>query len=210
MLQPRCPLCGKRPAGRDCPAKAARICSVCCGTKREVEIDCPGDCVYLTSGRAWEAGRAESAPPPRALRFGEQFVSRHGPVITELARAVLDERAASPGLVDADVRATLEALRATVRTLDSGLYYETRPEGSFAATALYQRMKAVLDGCLEDRQPNLPLLKVSEAGGIMEFLLEVEALHGSDRPRSRRFLDWLRRATPSRSDSEATSRLIVP
>ena len=46
-----CPLCGTRKERRACPALHQTICAVCCGTKRLVEIQCPDDCVYLTSAR---------------------------------------------------------------------------------------------------------------------------------------------------------------
>lgn len=42
-----CPLCGRRPAKRACPALAQTICPTCCATKRLVEIRCPSDCPYL-------------------------------------------------------------------------------------------------------------------------------------------------------------------
>src|SRR5919198_5084841 len=47
----KCPLCGRQKARRQCPALGRQICSVCCGTKRLTEIQCPADCVYLTSAR---------------------------------------------------------------------------------------------------------------------------------------------------------------
>src|SRR5438067_11763451 len=46
-----CPLCRQRKARRACPALGKLICAVCCGTKRLVQIQCPADCVYLTSSR---------------------------------------------------------------------------------------------------------------------------------------------------------------
>src|SRR5258706_14313451 len=46
-----CPLCRTRKERRVCPALHQTICAVCCGTKRLVEIQCPDDCVYLTSAR---------------------------------------------------------------------------------------------------------------------------------------------------------------
>ena len=51
-----CPLCHTRKPRRACPALNQTICAVCCGTKRLIEIQCPDDCVYLTSARehpAW-------------------------------------------------------------------------------------------------------------------------------------------------------------
>src|SRR6266566_7931645 len=47
----KCPLCGRQKARRACPALNQTICSVCCGTKPLTEIQCPDDCVYLTSAR---------------------------------------------------------------------------------------------------------------------------------------------------------------
>src|SRR5262245_60102046 len=43
----RCPLCQKRPSKRACPALRHEICPVCCATKRQIEIACPSDCVFL-------------------------------------------------------------------------------------------------------------------------------------------------------------------
>src|SRR4029078_4582143 len=45
------PLCHTRKPRRACPALHQTICPVCCGTKRLSEIQCPDDCVYLTSAR---------------------------------------------------------------------------------------------------------------------------------------------------------------
>ena len=47
-----CPVCNQRKAKRTCPALGKQICTVCCGTKRLVEITCPTDCSYLSSSRA--------------------------------------------------------------------------------------------------------------------------------------------------------------
>ena len=46
-----CPLCRIRKAKRSCPGKGAQICTVCCGTKRLVEIPCPPTCIYLESAQ---------------------------------------------------------------------------------------------------------------------------------------------------------------
>src|SRR3954465_10781805 len=47
-----CPLCQRRKSTRECPALMQSICSVCCGTKRLVEINCPDSCVHLATARA--------------------------------------------------------------------------------------------------------------------------------------------------------------
>src|SRR5277367_3490448 len=50
-----CKICGVRRARRDCPGVRAMICSICCGTEREVSISCPLDCVYLREARMRES-----------------------------------------------------------------------------------------------------------------------------------------------------------
>lgn len=185
-----CPLCGKRPARRSCPAKATLICSVCCGTKREVEIDCPSHCVYLAGGRTWEAGRKNVLSSSSHSRFSPQFLERHGAVINSLAKVIVRERHKAPTLVDRDVNSVIEALATTLRTLESGLYYETRPAGSLAATSLFQQMKEALDEWMHPRSGE-SVLRVSDAKAVLEFLLSTLETHGSDRPKSRRYLDWL-------------------
>ncbi|MGH9397535.1 MAG: hypothetical protein ACRD18_11880 [Terriglobia bacterium] len=54
-----CPICQKHKAKRFCPAKVEMICTVCCGTQREVTIDCPSDCSYLIASRQHQDERRE-------------------------------------------------------------------------------------------------------------------------------------------------------
>ena len=53
-----CALCRTRKEKRFCPAVHDRICAVCCGTEREVSLDCPGDCPYLQQARTHEKPRS--------------------------------------------------------------------------------------------------------------------------------------------------------
>ena len=46
-----CPVCNQRKARRECPALHQTICTVCCATKRMVEINCPPDCPHLAAAR---------------------------------------------------------------------------------------------------------------------------------------------------------------
>ena len=49
-----CAICDIRKEKRFCPAVHGRICALCCGTEREVTLDCPSDCVYLQQARRHE------------------------------------------------------------------------------------------------------------------------------------------------------------
>ena len=207
---PKCPLCSQRPAKRRCPAKGQLICPVCCGTKREVEIDCPSDCRYLQTGRAYEWERGGSGRPlPGQRQFNEQFFYSHGELIASVASALLEERSALPGLVDQDAREAFKALQATMKTLDAGIYYETLPVAGGGATAIYRRLKGVLDEWLQPGSPDREAAKVSDVLAVIDFMIATSDFHSSERPRSRRYLDWLRGMVPD-SGPDESSRLIVP
>ena len=108
----KCPLCENRKAKRFCPAKAVEICPVCCGTKREVEIDCPSNCVYLHEGREYESKRMVRKGPwvARTERLWQDaFINQHYQVFLSLWAIILDERHRFPELVDSDVQMTLDA-----------------------------------------------------------------------------------------------------
>ena len=53
-----CKICGKRRARRACPAVHGDICTICCGSEREVSLSCPLECEWLQ-----EAHRHEKPVP---------------------------------------------------------------------------------------------------------------------------------------------------
>ncbi len=206
----KCPLCSQRMAKRHCPAKAAKICSICCGTKREVEIDCPGDCVYLRKGRSFESSREHRHDPGQPTpQFNQQFLYRNTAAINALAHAILEERVRTPGMVDQDVRDALDAVRATMKTLSSGIHYETLPEGNVASMGLYRVIKSVLEQLMQPQGPTVDALRVSDTPELLDFLLVTAESRSSGRPRSRQYLDWLASVAPGPTQEEA-SRIIVP
>ncbi len=207
----KCSLCDARTAKRHCPAKSATICSVCCGTKREVEIDCPSDCVHLRKCRSYEAERgAQQGPVSDNRRFDERFLYQNAQLIATVAEAVLEERAGSTSMVDRDATEAFSALIATLKTLSTGLYYETLPEGGPVASALFRRIKSLLDELMKPPEvPGRRALRVSEAQEVLDFMIQTSDFHSSGRPKSRRYLDWLRTMVPEAPEQEQ-SRLIVP
>src|SRR3982074_3119562 len=62
-----CPICEKRKGARFCPAKGETICAVCCGTGREVTIDCAPDCSHLLAANRYEDEHPRSLPPDTPL-----------------------------------------------------------------------------------------------------------------------------------------------
>src|SRR5262249_22397417 len=100
-----CPLCSQRSAKRYCPAKDVEICAVCCGTKREIEIDFPSSCGYLKASRSYEAEKpiVDHELTAKIQKYDENFIEEYQPVLNAVNAAVVEERLASPWLVDVDV-----------------------------------------------------------------------------------------------------------
>jgi hypothetical protein len=131
-----CPLCQQRPGRRQCPALGQVICSVCCGTKRQIEIHCPSDCGYLAA--------AHVHPPASVRRQQERdlgFVMAMRDGLTEsqadLFLALLSFVAglqADPlvKIHDDDVADGTGALAATYETANRGLIYEHQPQSLLA------------------------------------------------------------------------------
>jgi hypothetical protein len=208
----RCPLCSERSGKRYCPAKSTQICAVCCGTKREVEIDCPSSCPYLQASRSYEAEKRTPDPQLAAKiqKYDDHFLHRYSQVLDIISRSVVEERLTSPWLVDNDVIEVYKSLGATMKTLSSGIYYESLPEGP-ARISLFRRLKSLLDQLMQpaasaDRQA----LKVSEALDVLDFLTFAAEMNSSIRPRGRRYLDWLTSMAGVAPQAEQSSGLIIP
>ena len=207
-----CPLCSERAGKRYCPAKDAQICAVCCGTKREVGIDCPSSCSYLKASRSYEAEKRVPDPElaSRVRRFDDSFVRRYNQTLDALSRAVAEERLTSPWLVDNDVIEVYKALTATMKTLSSGIYYESLPEGP-VRVSLFRRIKAAVDELMQP-DPNVErrTLKVSEAIDVLDFLTFAAEANSSVRPRSRRYLDWISEMAGLVPQAYQPGGLIIP
>ena len=188
-----CPLCRSRVGKRYCPAIAEQICAVCCGTKREIEIDCPSSCAYLKASRSYESEKPIPDPQvaSRVHNYDGRFMERYHPILDSVTRAVIEEHTASKELVDSDVIGAFNSLKATMKTLSSGIYYESLPEGA-VRLSLFRRLKTLLDELMEpDPAAVRPILKVTEAVDVLDFLTIVAQANSSIRPKSRRYLDWI-------------------
>ena len=123
-----CPVCRDRRPKRFCPALSETICTVCCATKREVEIRCPPDCPYLSSAR--------SHPPAVIQRRQERDLTFMLPLLADLNEAqyqlvilfqsvaLKQAQGAVPALLDQDVAAGAAAAASTLETARKGIIYE--------------------------------------------------------------------------------------
>jgi hypothetical protein len=210
-----CPICEKRKAERFCPAKGEKICAVCCGTEREVTIDCPSDCGYLIAAHRYENEHQRSIPAGTPLleeKIPQDTVYAHQQLMSALAFSIAKFCAVQPAATDPDVLAALEALAQTCKTLGSGIIYENPPVAPLPRE-LYAALIAFLDEVKKQQaeRANSAAWKDSEVFYLLVFLYRMGLLRANGRPRSRRFIEFLRAQFPQAPElKREESRIIVP
>ena len=210
-----CPICEKRKAARFCPAKGEKICAVCCGTEREVTIDCPSDCAYLIAAHRYENEHQRSLPADTPLldeKIPQNIVYAHQQLMAALAFSIAKFCAVQPTATDTDVVAALQALAETYKTLSSGIIYE-KPPAAPIPRELYAALTTLLSEIKiqQAERASSSSLKDSEVFFLLVFLYRMGLLRTNGRPRSRRFIDFLRGQFPQAPDLQREeSRIIVP
>lgn len=207
-----CKICGKRRAKRACPAVGADICTICCGTEREVTLSCPLECEYLREGHRREKALEipERDLSNRDIAISEEFVASHEELVLFCVYSLVQATLRTPGAVDSDVLEALDGLIRTHRTLDSGLVYETVSpniiaaniqRGFLASLADYQKVRA-------EREALSPV-RNSEVIQALVFLHRVGQQNQNGRPKGRMFIDLLRHMTPETPVDERAPSLIL-
>lgn len=210
-----CPVCNKRKVKRFCPAKGENICAVCCGTEREVTIDCPPDCSYLVGSRAYDFRRKPvdwQKIPFAEVRIPQEFAQTHAPLLTALISSVSRYAAEHRPVVDSDVIAAFEALAVTYRTLSSGVYYEKPPDYLYRRE-LYGVLKTAVDEFKQSENQRLGLATIrdSDIRDALTFLAQLGALHENGRPKGRAFLDLIRsQVAPPEAAQPASDIVLLP
>jgi len=211
-----CPICGKRKPTRFCPAKGASICTICCGTEREVTLDCPADCIYLIRAREQEQEHRKPIPrgevPFEEIDLPTGVVDANHPLLGVMSTAILGVAAQAPHVYDADVAAALRALGEAYRTLTSGLYYERPPEGG-PSRDMYMKLRETVQELRKEQlaRAALPVVKDSDALFVTIFLARVLRHRSNGRPRCCAFLEFLRSQFPQAAPVEKDApRIIVP
>lgn len=210
-----CPICEKRKAERWCPAKAEKICAVCCGTQREVTIDCPADCAYLLAAHRYEDQHQREIPPDTPLleeRLPADVLHTNQQLMAALAFTIAKFCTGQPLAHDADVQAALQAFAETFKTLLGGIYFEKKPESPIQRDlfdALLAFINEVKQKQADAGQPGA--LRDSDVFYTAVFLFRMGLLRSNGRPRSRRFIEFLRGQFPGAEElKREESRIIVP
>ena len=218
-MKPACPLCARRRASRDCPATGQRICAVCCGTKRLVEIDCPPDCGYLRSSQAHPPAVVQRQRE-RDMVFMFQAIQglaeRQVEVLALVQGHLRTERPDAPALADADVARAARALAETYETASRGIIYE-----HVATLPAAARLSAEIKAFIESSREQLTAIRDADVAAALRSVeraadTAAKVLPGGDTA----YLQHLKRVLRAPSDADQSApgeapgsdgpRLIVP
>ncbi|HLW82678.1 MAG TPA: hypothetical protein VKS20_11645 [Candidatus Acidoferrales bacterium] len=212
-----CAICEKRPPKRFCPAKGERICAICCGTYREVTIECPSDCTHLFSARRYEIEHRKAIEPDAVpfpdVEFSMELLRRNPEALSAAGIAILKFAQENDVVRDPEILAAVRALAETYRTLESGIYFERPPDAPLPRTLYAYLAQALQEFKKQEAQHSgFSKLKDSDIFRLLVFLLRVGTRETNGRPRSRAFLDFLRAQFPASSPAPPAeqSRIILP
>ena len=217
MSYEKCPVCRDRRPKRSCPALQQTICTVCCATKRLVEIYCPADCVYLSSAKAH--------PPAVVQRRQERDVGFLLSLVSDLTETqyrllvllqsitVKHAEQAVPAPLDADIAEGAAAAASTLETARKGIISEHQA-GSVPAQRLtgeYARIVAELikqnasQQARVERDSAAALRKIEAGARTAE-----KALAGDEAPVYLRVLGRVFAATPSDAEPPQSGLITAP
>jgi hypothetical protein len=204
----QCSICSTRRPRRFCPGVHGEICTLCCGAEREVTVDCPLDCEFLREGRRHEKAPTHNPAefPNRDVQVTEKLVSANERLLSFLSVTIFQAAMQVPGLVDSDALEALDGLIRTYRTLQSGVYYESRPNNPLAG-AIFTAVQDALTEYRTAEQRELGMTKTRDADvlGMLVFLQHFALFRDNSRRRGRAFLDALREFHPPAPEPSGSS-----
>ena len=173
-------------------------------------LHCPLDCEYLRESRKRDHPMRSNPDdfPNRDIQVGETFVREHEELVIGVGRAVVEAAFETPGAVDYDLREAFAALIRTQRTLESGLYYETRPDNPVAAEICRRIGEAVAEFRRAETE-RLMTTKTRDADVlvVLAFLQRLEIDRNNGRKLGRAFIDFLLGQLPAPEASARRSGL---
>ena len=207
-----CKICGKRRARRACPAVSGDICALCCGTEREVTLSCPLECEYLREAHRREkpVEIAETNTENADIAVSDDFLRSHEELLFFSMYSLVQAALRTRGAIDSDVIKALEALIQTRRTLESGLYYETRAQNAVAANVqrLFENSLSEYQKLRTEREKLSPV-RNAEILTILVFLHRLGQHNQNGRPRGRMYLDLLQQMMPDTGVAERAPSIIL-
>jgi hypothetical protein len=206
----KCKICDTRKPRRFCLGVGGDICSMCCGAEREVTVNCPLECEYLVEARLHDKPMPVNPQelPNADINVTEEFLRSHEPLLIFLGVKFL-QAALAASAVDSDLREALGSLIRTHRTLQSGLYYESRPDNLVAAGIHQNIQDAVAELRKELSEKGATTVRDAEVLGMLVFLERIALHQNNGRPKGRAFVDYLRAFFPQHQPGLATDTSLI-
>lgn len=209
----KCILCVKRKGKRFCPAKNTQICAQCCGEKRVIEIDCPADCTYLTSGQSYRsikkyvAMMQQEQDPVRQRKFYETY-QKLGGLLGQVEARIVGYAADLRTLTDDHVMEAVVLLRKTYRTEQKGVIYEHSSSNPLVQSLL-RDLHSFLEDSRNQSQEAMSALKTDDLIDCLEAI-EIEiGFHLEGDVDSENYLTFIKRNHPGAvSESSSDGGLI--
>jgi hypothetical protein len=171
-------------------------------------VECPLDCEFLREGRRHQKAPARDAAefPNRDIQVSQKLLRDNEPLLIYLSLTIFQAAMGVPGVVDHDVLEALDGLIRTYRTLESGVYYESRPDNLLAGS-IYTAVQGALAEYRSAEQRELGLTKTRDADvlGLLVFLQYFALDRDNGRRRGRAFLDALREFHPPAPEPSGSS-----
>ena len=187
---------------------------MCCGTEREVSIDCPVDCGYLVAAHRYEEQHQRTLPPGTPLldvRLTSDIIHKHQQLLSALAFTIARFCAEHREANDVDVLAAMESLAEAYKTLAAGIVYEQLPALPVQRELYEALSKFFVESEQQQAQASFGHAKDSEIYQLLVFLYRMGLMHTNGRPRSRRFIEYLRSQFPGAQElKREESRIIMP
>jgi hypothetical protein len=206
----KCVVCGKVKGKRFCPAKNGQICPTCCGEKRVLEIACPEDCQYLSSGMSYQlmkkrVGALQNEEDPLLRRQYYDVHSNYPDILAGLEEAIIRFAQGLRSLRDRQVQDSVTLLIKTYKTEQSGLIYEHTSSDPIV-NSLARDLKTFLE---EHRKldQDQRFLKTGEIVDCLEVLLADIQYHIAEADQES-YLHFIARSRPDLAKSAAPNLII--
>src|SRR5439155_23810621 len=145
-------------------------------------------------------------------KIPQDIVYTHQQLMAALAFSIAKFCAVQPAALDTDVLAALQSLAQTYKTLSTGIIYEKLPDAPLPRE-LYAALVAYISEVRKQQSERAgsALFKDTEIFYLLVFLYRMGLLRTNGRPRSRRFIEFLRGQFPQSPELQREeSRIIVP
>ena len=148
--------------------------------------------------------------PNRDIAITEKFLRGNEQLLALVSMSLLSVALDTEGAVDTDVQDALDSIVRTYRTLESGLYYESRP-ANLIGGAIQTRVQEEVEKFRKEisAESGMNQIRDKDLLGVFAFLQRMELQQRNGRRLGRAFLDFLRAHFPAPDQPGASPSLIT-